>query len=182
MITDDVAVAAQILRDGGLVLHATEGVWGFACDPEQQTALARLLELKARDQRKGLILIAGSSEWFQAHLVGLAHKQQVLATWPGPHTWVLPNRDKYSDLVTGGRATVACRVPGHTQARDLCAAFGGTLISTSANVSGEAPVLEFEVGCRAFGEHVDCILTGSVNNPGQPSTIHGLEGEILRGS
>ena len=182
MIADDVADAAQFLLDGGIVLHATEGVWGFACDPKQQSALARLLELKARDQRKGMILIADRDEWFQSQLEGLPHAQEILASWPGPHTWVLPNHNIYSDLVTGGRSTVACRVPGHAQARDLCAAFGGPLISTSANVSGQEPVLEFEVGCHEFAEQVDCILRGAVLNPGQPSTIHGLDGEILRGS
>src|SRR4051812_4787928 len=50
-------IAAQLLRNGGVVAHATEGVWGLACDPFNGDAVARVLELKGRSIRKGLIVI-----------------------------------------------------------------------------------------------------------------------------
>ena len=55
--------AARALRRGGLVAYPTEAVWGLGCDPANQTALARLLELKQRPWQKGLILIA--ARWDQ---------------------------------------------------------------------------------------------------------------------
>ena len=181
-LTQELGDAVEHLRRGGVVLHATEGVWGFACDPLQPEALAKLFALKNRDQTKGLILIGATEAEFRLHLRGLDHVAQVRSTWPGAHTWILPNRDRFSSTVTGGRDTVACRVPGHEQARQMCALFGGVLVSTSANLSGEAPVLTYAQAQQQFAGQVDCIVAGEVLTPGVPSTIHGLDGSILRGT
>lgn len=54
-------LAVRALRAGGLVLHATEGVWGLACDPFNASAVSRLLDLKGRAVGKGLILIGTSA-------------------------------------------------------------------------------------------------------------------------
>ena len=170
-----------MLNSGGVVLLATEGVWGLTCDPLQDEALHKVFQLKQRDPAKGLILIGATPADFEPHLEGVAHASEVRDSWPGAHTWVLPNHGRFSEEVTGGRCTVACRVPGHAQARALCAAFGGLLVSTSANISGQSPVLTFTQACETFAESVDCIVKGEVLNPGKPSTIHAMDGTILRG-
>ena len=172
--------AAEKLRAGGVVVHATEGVWGFACDPHNLTALQRILKIKEREANKGFILIAAGAGDFNLQLSAVAHNLEVKASWPGAHTWVLPNQGKYNDFVTGGRDTVACRVPGHQQSRMLCEAFGGVLVSTSANLSGQAALMSYEDALNQFGQMVDQVLPGSVGELGRASTIHGLNGEILR--
>ena len=82
--------------------------------------------------------------------------------------------------MTGGRGTIACRVPGHEQARQLCAAFGGALVSTSANRSGQPPVMNYDSAQAAFAGEVDFVLPGEVGEAGRASVIHGLDGSILR--
>ena len=57
--------AAVILRRGGVVAHATEGVWGLACDPRSDAAIQKVLKIKQREKEKGLILIGGTLEYFQ---------------------------------------------------------------------------------------------------------------------
>ncbi len=134
-------LAVRALGHGGLVLHATEGVWGFACDPWNRTAVSRLLVLKGRRQEKGLIVIAADTECFAPELTAIpsvADRETVRASWPDAVTWILPNV-RFPAWVTGGRATVAARVPGHVESRDLCRAFGGPLVSTSANRAGRRP-------------------------------------------
>jgi L-threonylcarbamoyladenylate synthase len=125
----ELAVAA--LRAGGLVLHATEGVWGLACDPLRAAAVARLLRVKSRTPDKGLIVIGADAETFAPELDALnaPQREEVLASWPGRVTWLLPS-DRFPHWITGGRDTVAVRVPGHAQARALCRKFGGPLVST----------------------------------------------------
>ena len=177
---DPIRDATEILKAGGVIVHATEGVWGFACDPNNIAALQRILKIKEREANKGFILIAGTAIEFALHLSAVAHADEVRASWPGAHTWVLPNREKYSDLVTGGRGTVACRVPGHQQSRALCETFGGVLVSTSANLSGQAAITSYEDAVDQFGDVVDQVLPGAVGDLGRASTIHGINGEILR--
>ena len=172
--------AVQALKQGGVVLHATEGVWGFACDPHSQVALEKIFTLKRRHTGKGLLLIGARSSVFDLQLEALAHSKEVLASWPGHHTWVLPNHGQYSSIVTGGRDTVACRVPGHDQARQLCHGFGRALISTSANRTGAAAITDGELAQQEFSDLVDYVLPGAVGSACQPSTLHALDGSILR--
>ena len=105
--------------------------------------------------------------------------KNIMDSWPGHITWVLPNTD-FSELVTGGRTTVACRVPDHDQARSLCDKFGGPIISTSLNRSGQAPVISYEEAAAEFSEEVEFILPGQISGYDGPSAIYGLDGARLR--
>ncbi len=180
-MTADIESAAASLAGGGVVLHATEGVWGFACDPFCAAAIDKIFTLKNRPASKGLVLIGAAASVFETQLaaVDATHAAEVRASWPGHHTWILPDTS-FPDEVRGGRETIACRVPGHAQARALCAAFGGALISTSANLSGCPPITEGETARRDFGALVDYFLAGEVGSAGRASTIHDLDGKILR--
>ncbi len=80
--------AAEALRAGAVIAYPTEAVYGLGCDPMNEAAVARIWQLKQRPAAMGLILIA--SDWQQlapyvAELSETQH-QQLLATWPGPHT------------------------------------------------------------------------------------------------
>ena len=178
-----VARAARVLAGGGLVLHATEGVWGLACDPFSARAVGKLLTLKQRRADKGLIVIGADSETFAPELatVSAAQRAEVLASWPGPVTWLLPNV-RFPRWITGSSTQVAARVPGHAQARNLCRAFGGPLVSTSANLSGRPPARR-ELPARAALARggVDFVLPGATAGHVGPSEIRTLDGERLRG-
>jgi L-threonylcarbamoyladenylate synthase len=179
--------ARRALVTGGLVLHATEGVWGLACDPFNERAVERLLALKGRAPAKGLILIGDSPGCFEAELAALDPRQRACMerSWPGAVTWVVPNRS-YPCWITGGRPTVAIRIPGHVQARALCRAFGGPLVSTSANRSGRPAAHSVLVARRQLAQRTgfpgchDYVLPGAVNSPGRPSRIRTLTGVTLR--
>lgn len=177
--------AVRALRLGGIVLHATEGVWGLACDPFDAAAVHRVLDLKQRPVSKGLIVIGASADTFEPELAAVAPpaRRQVLAAWPGPVTWILPNRT-FPPWITGGRPDVAVRVPGHPQARALAAAFGGPLVSTSANAGGRPPATRAIVARRQFPgdfpQASDYILPGEVLTPGAASQIRTLSGTVLR--
>ncbi len=180
-------LAARALRAGGLVLHATEGVWGLACDPFDAAAVSRLLDLKGRSVRKGLIVIGASAADFEPELAAIGAEQASIVerSWPAAETWILPNR-RFPYWITGDHDGVAVRVPGHPQARGLCQAFGGPLVSTSANPSG-LPAPDSMLRARgifpaeAFPGPVDYFLPGEVLNPGSPSRIRTLAGEAIRG-
>jgi L-threonylcarbamoyladenylate synthase len=178
--------ARRALLGGGLVLHATEGVWGLACDPFDSAAVGRLLAIKGRAPDKGLIVIADAPARFEAELaaLGAAQRARVEASWPGAVTWIVPNLS-FPDWISGGRSTVAVRVPGHAQARALCRAFGDALVSTSANLSGRPPA-QSEIGARrqlvraGFPAAGDYVLPGTVGCPGRPSSIRTPAGVTLR--
>ena len=174
--------AADALRRGGVVAHATEGVWGLACDPFNQSAVAKVLAIKGRDVAKGLIVVAANAAQFDRELAALpaAVARRVRESWPGAVTWLVSNQ-RFPEWITGGQPTVAIRVPDHAQARALAERFGAPMVSTSANRAGEPPALtacEVQVG---LGDEIDYLLAGAVGTHSGPSRlIDATSGEVLR--
>lgn len=173
--------AAACLTAGGVIAHATEGVWGLACDPNDVSAVNRVIALKGRDADKGLLLIGGSADAFAQALatVDPQIKARVLASWPGHVTWLLPG-DDYPQTIRGRHATVACRVPDHAQARQIAGTFGGCLVSTSLNRAGEPPVTDYAQAVATFGDLVDLTVPGETNGYSGPSAIYQMDGSIVR--
>ncbi len=137
------AQAVVALRRGGLVACPTEAVWGLSCDPFDHAAVLRLLEVKRRPVEKGLIVAAADFAQLQPLLdlsrLPADRLDAVLAQWPGPHTWVMPASDAAPEWITGAHNGIAVRVTAHPQMAALCRAFGGPLVSTSANFAAVPP-------------------------------------------
>lgn len=174
---------ASILRQGGLVAYPTEAVWGLGCDPFNARAVQRLLLLKQRDPAKGVILIASSMEQLKPWLTQVTpqQRQQLEASWPGPVTWLIEDQGYTPELILGRHTSVALRVTAHPWVRALCDAFGGPIVSTSANTSGQPPLQTSADIEQTFGMEIDALLDGPLGGLNRPSRICDLAtGEILR--
>jgi L-threonylcarbamoyladenylate synthase len=175
--------AVRTLRAGGVVAYPTEAIYGLGCDPFNEGAALRLLTMKGRSIDKGLILIAANHDQLKPLFrpQGDDAMAPVLATWPGPYTWILPARPGVPVWLTGGGNGIAVRVTAHPLAASLCTLFGGPLVSTSANASGRPPARNALQARRALGARVDYFLTGSTGGAAQPSEIRDArDGRLLR--
>ena len=175
--------AVRVLEAGGIIVYPCEGVLGLGCDPFRPAAVRRLLRLKRRPMRMGLILIASSFEHFRPLIAPLPPSllREVLASWPGPVTWVLPCAAGVSDWLTGGRDTLALRVTAHPLARALCSAFGGPVVSTSANLRGRAAPRCMLSLSRVLRSRVDYVVPGRTGGASGPTEIRDARsGAILR--
>lgn len=178
-----IARAARLLAAGSVIAYPTEGVYGLGCLPTKLAAIERILKIKQRSWRKGLALIAASFEqlepWVRLPRDGL--REEILASWPGAVTWVLPAHVGVPALLTGGRRTLAVRVTAHRQTRLLCLRTGSALISTSANLSGRPPLRSALAVRRRLGRDVDLTLAGPLGELHGPTPIRdGLTGSLLR--
>ena len=180
----DIDAAVRVLRAGGVVAYPTEAVWGLGCDPFDRDAVERLLAIKQRPVDKGLILVAATVD----QLDGLADWQSlpagrrdaVLASWPGPNTWIIPATRRVPGWITGGHDGVALRVSRHPVVAALCSAFG-PLTSTSANPAGAPPARsrgELDPGLLA---QLAAVVAGNVGDLASPTPIRdALSGRVLR--
>lgn len=179
----DADAAAAVLRGGGVVAYPTEGVWGLGCDPRDQAATLRLLALKRRAVDKGLILVAASVDQLRAYVdwgaLAEARREAVLASWPGPHTWIVPATAAAPAWVRGAHAGVAVRVSAHPPVAALCRAFGAALVSTSANRAGAPPPRVRDQLDPAIAAGVDAILAGDTGTLAQPTTIRDAASDAL---
>lgn len=175
---ENIAAAAEALRQGELVAFPTETVYGIGADATNSRAVARVFEAKGRPRFNPLIAhvadLASAERiaYFPAHARRLAE-----AFWPGPLTLVLRRRlaGKISDFVTVGLETVAVRVPAHPVALALLAAAEVPIAAPSANRSGHvSPTLASHV-YDDLGDIPAFILDGG-------PTAHGLESTILDAS
>ncbi|WP_366935659.1 Sua5/YciO/YrdC/YwlC family protein [uncultured Microbulbifer sp.] len=178
-----IASAVRALASGGVIAHPTESVWGLACDPNNPDAVARLLRLKRRPMEKGLILVSGDQHHFDPLLHNLTGDQRarIDETWPGPVTWLVPHFDQVPPWVSGIHHSVALRHTDHPFTAALTRAFGGAIVSTSANPGGCQPARhKFQV-LRYFGDTLDFVGGGNTGGRRAPSEIRELvSGRIVR--
>jgi L-threonylcarbamoyladenylate synthase len=174
--------AIKTLRSGGVIAYPTEAVFGLGCDPWDEAAVNRILDIKQRPWHKGLILIASDFNQLTDFIEPLPPEtlQQIEATWPGPVTWLLPAKDTTPNYLTGEHATIAVRITAHPLARELCKAAGHALVSTSANIAGMPPAKNHRQVRWQLPE-VNAIVTGHCGKATQPSQIRDAQtGTILR--
>jgi L-threonylcarbamoyladenylate synthase len=181
----DAEAGGRALRAGAVLVYPTEAVWGIGCDPANPAAVERLLAIKQRPVAKGMILIADSlaavAAWIDLDALPPERREAVLASWPGPHTWTLPTTADAPAQLRGQHDTLAIRITAHPVAAALCRAFGGALVSTSANLSGEpAAFSEAELDPRLLAD-VDAIVAGETGGLAAPTPIRDARsGEIIR--
>ena len=175
--------AAAVLGRGGLIAYPTEGVFGLGCLPDKLPAVQRILDIKQRDASKGLILIAADAAQFSGW-ISLPDDLQIPAADPArPITWVVDAGEKTPPLVRGNHRGVAVRVTTNPVARAIAAAAASPIVSTSANLSGQAAVRDQAELHRQFGSLVDYIVPGDCGPAAAPSEIRVLaSGEVLRPS
>jgi L-threonylcarbamoyladenylate synthase len=181
----NLVAAVEALRSGGVIAYPTEAVYGLGCDPRNEQACARLFALKQRPPGQGVLLIG--SEFAQvAPYIDLATTPAMAiaraqATWPGPHTWIFPRATGVPAWIAGTHAGIALRVTAHAPAADLCRAFGGAVVSTSANRHGEAPALSAAALYAAFGDQLGAILNGALGGLERPTPIRdAISGDFVR--
>ena len=170
------------LKRGGIIAYPTESCYGLGCDPANRNAVLRILKLKQRPQRKGLILIASHYRQVARYLLPLAPADQVKLQQYGSQavTCLMPTRHSAPRWLRGEHDTLAVRLTAHPIARGLCRSAGSALVSTSANRSGQRPTKTYAECQRLFGGAV-WVLRGRVGKRKQPSTIRAwADGKIIR--
>ncbi len=85
------ALVSKILWRGGIIAYPTEAVWGLGCIPDNLEGVLRILSLKKRSVRKGVILVAADISQFDLYLQGLSKRQlaHLQSEWPGPVTFLV---------------------------------------------------------------------------------------------
>ncbi|HEY7872973.1 MAG TPA: Sua5/YciO/YrdC/YwlC family protein [Rudaea sp.] len=182
---DALRTVVATLRSGGVVAYPTEAVYGLGCDPQNHAAFERLFALKQRPPTQGVLLIAADFAQVEKYIdlagVPAGALARVRASWPGPHTWVFPRAASVPDWIAGAHAGIALRVTAHPLAAALCRAFGGTLVSTSANRHSESPARTADEVRAAFGSELGYILDGAVGGLERPTPIRdAISGELIR--
>ena len=171
-ISSDVALAAQIVRDGGIIGLPTETVYGLAALATNESAVHRVFETKGRPSNHPLIVhLSTSADFTLWGKFDETAKALAKAFWPGPLTLLVPRTSLVPDWVTGGRDTVAIRIPSHPLAQELLTMVNDGVVAPSANRFGKVSPTTAQHVISDLGEDVDVVLDGGACDVGVESTI-----------
>ena len=170
---DDATILDRIWAASGVVAIPTESSYGLAVDPADRRAVEAVLRIKNRPAGLALPVVAGSVEDLErlGARLDMSWLRPVRAAWPAPLTAVVPLERPLP--ATLGLDTLAVRIPAHPRLRELLAGLGRVVTATSANRSGEPPVLRVDAVRRLLrGERAMVVDDGELPG-GAPSTIVG---------
>ncbi len=180
IITQDINPLVKSLQKGGIIAYPTEAVYGLGCDPDNESAVQRLLEIKQRPVSKGLILVAADFSQVEKYLKPL-NEQQHKFTQPSEITYIYPALDSAPRWLTGDFNSLAVRISKHPLVRELCLQFNSALVSTSANLAGKEPVKDAQQVSLILGNRIDAILEGEIGDLDKPTEIRdSISGQIIR--
>jgi len=177
---EKIALAAQVLKNGGLVAFPTETVYGLGANGLDSRAVQRIFQVKGRPADNPLILHVASLEEAEKLVAFLPREAKILAEkfWPGPLTMVLPKKEHLPLEVTAGLKTVAIRVPSHPVALELIRQVGKPVAAPSANLSGKPSPTSAEHVVQDLAGKIDLLLDGGRTKLGLESTVLDLTGEV----
>lgn len=169
---DSLTIFANTVKAGGVVCYPTEGVWGLGCHPQSETAFARLLDIKKRPADKGVILVAANYRQLHPYVqLDEPLRQRLQTVWAGFVTCLLPPSPQCPAYLYGEHDTVAVRLTAYPLLQSLCLYADTALVSTSANITGQAPVTSANDASKLFGKQVDYYVDAATGAEAKPSRI-----------
>ena len=177
---DALGLAAQRLKEGGIVALPTETVYGLGVDAENEAAIARMYEIKGRPKDHPVIVHIADFQELSYWTIAIPDYAARLAEafWPGPMTLILPRSGKAKDFITGGQDFVGVRIPAHPIALQLLRNFrelgGHGVAAPSANRFGEVSPTSAQHVINDLGDLLgdgDLVIDGGESVVGVESTI-----------
>ncbi|HRY98194.1 MAG TPA: L-threonylcarbamoyladenylate synthase [Bacteroidales bacterium] len=144
MMQEEIRIAVEVLKKGGVILYPTDTIWGLGCDATSRKAVSRLHGIKKRADRKSYIILLDQQERIPEYVHQVPVKAwELLEQITTPLTIVYPGARNLARNVINEDGSVGIRIPRDPFVISLLGAFGKPLVSTSANFSGDTPPLSY---------------------------------------
>lgn len=169
----DIALAGEIIADGGLVAFPTETVYGLGANALDEEAVKNIYKAKGRPSDNPLIVHIAESEDIFPLVEEVTPKAAALIEkfFPGPLTIILKKSDKIGNVVSGGLNTVAVRMPKNEIAHNLIKASGCPIAAPSANTSGLPSPTKAKYVIDDMMGKIEAIIDGGDCEYGVESTV-----------
>jgi len=179
----EIDAAVKVLKEGGVILYPTDTVWGIGCDAADRDAVERVFEIKERSDAKSLITLVADADMIGRYVKVIPQMAiELIEVNDKPMTIIYPGAMSLAENVVAEDGSVGIRIPQSEFCRLLCKRFGGAIVSTSANISGEEAPRSFEEINASILDAVDhivdpCYEEGATGVSSQIIKV-GLDGEI----
>ena len=182
-IEEDIKNAVEVMRKGGIILYSTDTVWGIGCDATNTEAVARVYDIKRREDSKALICLVDSDARLQRYVRQVPSVAwELLDCVDKPTTVILDGAVNLAPNLIAEDGSIALRITNEAFSKELCYRFQKAIVSTSANISGEPTAQNYCDISEEIINAVDyvCWTRRQEHKPHKPSSIIrlGLGGEV----
>ncbi|MFI3289134.1 MAG: L-threonylcarbamoyladenylate synthase [Rikenellaceae bacterium] len=166
--------AVETLKSGGIIVYPTDTVWGIGCDATNAEAVAKIYALKQSENKTAMIILCNTLDMAARYISRppmIAFEVMEVAT--KPLTAIMPGGVGVAANLIPAEGTLAIRIPDHEFCQEVIRRLGKPLVSTSANISGEATPKRLDDICKEVLEGVDYIVSPRLEGKPtrQPSSI-----------
>ena len=171
---EQIQKAIEVLRAGGIILYPTDTVWGIGCDATNPEAVAKVYAIKNREDSKSLVLLASDIDMICRYVKEIPEMAvQLIEVNDKPMTIIYPGAQGLAHNAVAEDGTVGIRIPMMDFCQQLISRFGRPIVSTSANISGEATPKKFAEISEQIRSAVDLIVDPSLERgaTGRSSSI-----------
>lgn len=172
-VKTEIEKAAEVIKNGGIILYPTDTVWGLGCDPSNEQAVNKLIEIKKRETSKSLLILVDSERMLQRYAKIIPDVcYDLLDCATTPLTIVYPKGQYVTANVLGEDGSIAIRMTTDPFCCQLMQKTKTGLVSTSANISGEPYDGDLSKMNTALRDQIDYIVNLPLANKNQkPSQI-----------
>lgn len=173
-LEDDIKKAVEVMRKGGVILYPTDTVWGIGCDATNAEAVARVYEIKHREDSKAMICLVDNDNRLQRYVRNVPDVAwQLFDCAEDPTTIILDGAINLASNLIAEDGSIAMRITREEFSKQLCYRFQKPIVSTSANISGEPTAQNY---CDISQEIIDavdyvCWTRRQEHKPHKPSSI-----------
>lgn len=156
---DKLTKAAEVVKDGGIILYPTDTIWGIGCDPSNREAVKRVFELKGRVDSKSLIILVHTEALLNRYVKEIPEVCYDLIDYADkPLTIIYPQGQHVAEGVCAEDGSLAVRLTKSKICNELMNKLKCGLVSTSANVSGDPSPASYDEINPVIIEGVDYVL------------------------
>jgi L-threonylcarbamoyladenylate synthase len=166
---DDIQKAVEVLKRGGVILYPTDTIWGLGCDATNAKAVARIYDIKRREDSKALLVLADSINMLQTYtnevpdvafdLLDAVRVENIQPLGTKPLTIIYPEAHNLAKNLVAEDGSIGIRITNEVFSKTLCKTFRKPIVSTSANISGEPSPQCFADISEEIKQAVDYVVT-----------------------
>lgn len=172
--SEDIRNAVAVMKRGGVILYPTDTVWGIGCDATNASAVARIYEIKKREESKAMICLVDNENRIQRYVRDVPEVAwDVMNLSTRPTTVILDGADGLASNLVAEDGSIAMRITKEEFSKELCYRMQKPIVSTSANISGEPTAQNYRDISQEIIDAVDyvCWTRRNEHQPHQPSSI-----------
>tara|TARA_B100000945_G_C20160641_1_gene493007 strand:+ start:60 stop:638 length:579 start_codon:yes stop_codon:yes gene_type:complete len=150
--------AIEILNDGGVILYPTDTIWGIGCDANNPSAIAKIYEIKNRENKKPLIILINDKNLLLNYVKSVPKIAEKMIDMNQVPTTIIYDDPINLPKILTYKNTIGIRVIKSHPINMLLNKFKKPLTSTSANQANHKNPVSFKTIDEHIKNQVDYIF------------------------